>query len=93
MPEILFAMVETSYTSGLPVTSRARQGDHRQQEIIPGWSSEVEPPRQRGNYCYRAWLAGGKQRQGRLNQDARTVPVRGKKSEESKQASSSEETA
>ena len=67
--EILLAMVETSYTSGLPLTGRAGQGGRRQQEILPGWSSEVEPLRQRSNYCYRAWLAGGKPSHGQLHQD------------------------
>ena len=67
--EIILSMVECSYTSGLPLTGRAGRGGRRHQEIIPGWSSEVEPFRQRSSYCYRAWLAGGKPSHGRLHQD------------------------
>ena len=57
--DLLLSVVETSYTT-LPLTGRAgsRQGDGR--DIIPGWSTEVEPHRRENNFCYRAWLAAGK---------------------------------
>ena len=35
--------------------------------MIPGWTAEVEPHRQKSNYCYRAWLAGGKPSHGDLH--------------------------
>ena len=59
--DILMAMVETSYSS-LPLTSQA--GGGRGPKIIPGWSTEVDSFRLDSNFCYRAWLAAGKPRQG-----------------------------
>ena len=47
--DILCAVVETSYTS-LPLTGQA--GGRR--DVIPGWSSEIEPFRLESNVCYRA---------------------------------------
>ena len=35
--------------------------------MTPGWSVEVEPYRQRSNYCYRAWLAGCRPSHGDLH--------------------------
>ena len=65
--DILLGMVETSYTS-LPLTGRAG-GREDSREIIPGWSTEVEPYRLQSNAAYRCWLAAGKPRQGRVFQD------------------------
>ena len=65
--DILISMVEVSYTSSLPLTGRAGGGGRREQEVIPGWSAEVEPHRQHSKYCYRAWLAGGKPNHGQLH--------------------------
>jgi hypothetical protein len=64
--DVLLAMVECSYTS-LPLTGKARgkQGD---KQVIPGWSSEVEPYRLRSNAAYRTWLAAGKPRQGEVHE-------------------------
>jgi hypothetical protein len=65
--DILLSIVETSYTTSLPLTGRAGRGGRRDREVIPGWSAEVEPHRQQSNYCYRAWLAGGKPNHGELH--------------------------
>ena len=62
--DILCAMVETSYTS-LPLTGQA--GGRQGRDVIPGWSTEVEPLRLQSNSCYRAWLAAGKPRQGEVH--------------------------
>ena len=62
----LFRVVETSY-SCLPLTGSAGRGRKQDQEVIPGWTAEVEPHRQKSNYCYRAWLAGGKPSHGDLH--------------------------
>ena len=59
--DLLMAMVETSYTT-LPITGRASGG--RGCDIIPGWSTGVEPFRLESNFHYRAWLAAGKPRHG-----------------------------
>ena len=72
--DILLAVVETSYTTvpltgGVPSASKGGDG-HPQREVIPGWSSEVEPYRLEATSCYRAWLAAGKPRQG-VAQEAR----------------------
>ena len=64
--DILLAVVESSYTS-LPLTGRAGQGVLRDKKGTPGWSAEVEPYRQRSNYSYRAWLAGGRPSHGELH--------------------------
>ena len=64
--DILLAMVETSYTC-LPLTGRAGQGGLKGRKVIPGWSTGVEPYRKRSNYCYRAWLAGGRPSNGDLH--------------------------
>ena len=57
--DILFAMVETSYTC-LPLTGRAG-GVGRGREVIPGWSTELE-----SNACYARWMTAGKPRQEAL---------------------------
>ena len=71
--DILLALVETAYTA-LPLTGGVpgRPGDppEERRDIIPGWSTEVEPFRLASNTCYRAWLAAGKPRQGEV-QDAK----------------------
>ena len=36
--EILLSLVETSYTSSLPLTGRAGGRGQREREVIPGWS-------------------------------------------------------
>ena len=64
--DILFCVVETSY-SCLPLTGRAGRGHKQDRDVIPGWTLEVEPHRQKSNYCYRAWLAGGKPSHGDLH--------------------------
>ena len=64
--DILLGMVETSYTS-LPLTGRAG-GREDSREIIPGWSTDVEPYRLQSNAAYRCWLAAGKPRQGQVFQ-------------------------
>ena len=64
--DILSAIVETSHTC-LPLTGRTGGSQKQDREVIPGWSAEVEPQRQRSNYCYRAWLAGGKPSHGELH--------------------------
>ena len=64
--DILFRVLETSY-SCLPLTGSAGRGSKQKQEDIPGWTAEVEPRRQKSNYCYRVWLAGGKPRHGDLH--------------------------
>ena len=65
--DILLALVETAYTS-LPLTGgvpgRPGGRPEEQRDVIPGWSTEVEPFRLASNSCYRAWLAAGKPRQG-----------------------------
>jgi hypothetical protein len=63
--DILMSMVECSYTS-LPLTGRA--GGRKKRNIIPGWSTEVEPFRLESNLCYSAWLAAGKPRQGDVHE-------------------------
>ena len=53
--DILCAMVESSYTF-LPLTGRAgRVG--MDQEVIPGWSTEVELFRLESNTRYSRWMA------------------------------------
>ena len=62
--DLLLSVVETSYTS-LPLTGRARSGPGRDgRDIIPGWTTEVEPHRLESNFCYLVWLGAGKPRQG-----------------------------
>ena len=66
MLDILLGIVETSYTT-LPLTGKVPgppENKDKDRDIIPGWSSEVEPLRLQSNYCYRAWLASGKPSQG-----------------------------
>ena len=43
-------------------------GDRPQQEVIPGWSAEVEPYWLEATSCHRAWLAAGKPRQGEAHE-------------------------
>ena len=47
--DILSAIVETSHTC-LPLTGRTGGSQKQDREVIPGWSTEVEPQRQRSNY-------------------------------------------
>ena len=62
--DLLLSVVETSYTS-LPLTGRARSGPGRDsRDIIPGWTTEVEPHRLESNFCYRVLLGAGTPRQG-----------------------------
>ena len=65
MLDILMAVVETSYTT-LNLKGGAGRGQRR--EIIPGWSTEVEPHRLNSRACYREWLAAGKPRQGAVHE-------------------------
>ena len=76
--DILYAKVKTSYTC-LPLTGRAggvRTGTgtgmgrnrDRDREVIPGWSTEVEPFRLESNACYSWWMEAGKPRQGILHE-------------------------
>ena len=69
--DILLAIVETAYTA-LPLTGgvpgRPGSPPEEQRDIIPGWSTEVEPSRLASNACYRAWLAAGKPRQGEVHE-------------------------
>ena len=62
--DVLLSMVESSYTT-LPLTGRVGGRDGKR-EVIPGWSTEVEPYRLRSNVAYRMWLAAGKPRQGEV---------------------------
>jgi hypothetical protein len=64
--DILLAVVETSYTC-LPLTGRAGQGVLRDKKVTPGWSTEVEPYRQRSNYSYRVWLSEGRPSHGEVH--------------------------
>ena len=43
---------------------RPAGGRKGQKELIPGWSTEVEPFRLHSQACYQDWLAAGKPRQG-----------------------------
>ena len=65
--DILLAMVESSYSSCLPLTGRAGGREKKDMKVTPGWSAEVEPYRQRSNYCYLTWLAGGRRSHGDLH--------------------------
>ena len=65
--DILLAMVESSYNC-LPLTGLAGGREAKDRKTVtPGWSAEVEPYKQRSNYCYRAWLAAGRPSQGDLH--------------------------
>ena len=62
--------METSYTR-VPLTGGVPSAlcdgtDRPQRDVVPGWSTEVEPYRLEANACYRAWLAAGKPCQGEL---------------------------
>ena len=78
--DVLCTMVETSYMC-LPLTGRAggvgtgtRSGtgpgrnQDRDREIIPAWSTEVEPFRLESKACYSWWMHAGKPRQGILHE-------------------------
>ena len=60
--DVLLSMVECSYDS-IPLTGKTG-GTKGAREIIPGWSTEVEPHRKVANTSYTAWVASGKPRQG-----------------------------
>ena len=69
--DILLALVETSYTKvpltgGIPSSNQGGDGRPKH-EVIPGWSTEVEPYRLIATSCHRAWLAAGKPRQGEVH--------------------------
>ena len=64
--DILLALVESSYSS-LPLTGQAGGRGQVDRKVTPGWSVEVEPYRRQSNYCYRAWLAGGRPSHGDLH--------------------------
>ena len=51
----------------LPLTGRAGGGRCRGRDIIPGWSTEVEPFRQVSNECHKVWVAADKPRQGEVH--------------------------